>query len=132
MSEEKPLHVQVADALLFPETSRCLVRDAQREDWHFPLPVESDSALAKLPYCGNGGAAVRYRLVPRYDIDWSVTGPLIERHEIQLTRRQAGILWEAWRWVRPNDPFPIKRYEGKTPLIAACHAFVGLAASGGL
>lgn len=73
-------------------------------------------------------------LLPRYDTDWSATGPLIEKYEIAIARRQAGAAWWAARWARTDirDAIPPNHYAGSTPLLAVCHMILALHEAGKL
>ncbi len=74
----------------------------------------------------------RYDSPPRYDADWSATGPLIERLQITLWNDcgqwQAGNLDSAdyeGHWLNDAN-------DGDTPLIAVCHLILALHAAGKL
>jgi len=100
---DKPLHVQVAEAL-----GRVSHLRGDGGWWHGDVPV------------------------PRYDIDWSVTGPLIERYAISIHhldypdhngwfaswRTGAGKRWKS----TPAGARP----PCKTPLQAVCQMIIAL------
>lgn len=115
---EKPLHVRVAEALGwfgFEPSPNGMWPDEWRG--HPPVPIVGEPA----------------KEVPRFDIDWSATGPPIERLRIQF-------------WAQPYDePRPELWYagiptargsslhaEGPTPLIAVCNLILALKAAGQL
>jgi hypothetical protein len=121
---EKPLHVQVAEAL------GCAV---QIKAGRFVMRYR----------CGcQDGAHYRdcndpdWREIMEYDTDWSATGPLIEKHCIGLTHLWPGD-WggDGFRWaaitageVRHGLPL----IEGPTPLTAVCNLILALKESGKL
>jgi hypothetical protein len=98
VSDEKPLHMQVAEAL-------GTVNSQEVPPWHY--------------------------VTPRYDTSWSATGPLIEKYEIGIDKREAG--WCATS-VEP-DFSCVHRADPEfadTPLIAVCHLLLALKAAGKL
>jgi hypothetical protein len=113
---EKPLHVRVAEALGFGGIV-CL-----EGAWTMHCPCEQ-------PHCDN------ILDVPRYDTDWSATGPLIEKYHIHLgeerTLSTAGDVvargqWFAGVWESDEEKDYLMGY-GATPLIAVCNLLVKLA-----
>lgn len=117
---EKPLHVRVAEALGWREL-RCL---GNRDSWEGLTPYGT-------PHGYRDGEPYWLRMddmperVPRYDTDWSATGPLIEGHDITLFRTVEG--WEA-RSEAICSPCPF----GATPLLAVCNLILALHAAGKL
>lgn len=105
---EKPLHVQVAEALGW-------------EPWDHKLLG---------PRWRRPGSAHPEKAVPRYDTDWSATGPLIEKHMI-IPRFGSGTWWAEADW--PTYQKHIRwTGEGETPLIALCHLILSLKEAGKL
>lgn len=108
---EKPLHVRVAEAL---------GQDLAREHkW--------DKAPEGYRGCVLCGATASWQedyrepCVTEYDIDWSATGPLIERFGIRL--------YPGWA-AGISDGQPSGWYD--TPLLAVCHLILALHAAGKL
>ena len=142
---QKPLHVLVAEAIGYrwlvrahadsslPPRARFLAnpRDAERLiAMRHSRPATGDEPTAY----GLDEKALGMRLpaVPRFDIDWSATGPLIERLHIGLRHldpREYRDLPAAGYWCA-EWPFEfIMAYTyAATPLIAACEAIVAMAA----
>jgi hypothetical protein len=114
---EKPLHVQVAEAL------GC---NPQRYD-----PVGGPKGTGWACGCkGNNWSAHGDRITLfRYDTDWAATGPLIEKFGVWV-RSLDGVVakWDAFR----NDDLPSPRGTGPTPLIAVCNLILELAKAGKL
>jgi hypothetical protein len=130
VDDPKPLHVQVAEALgtkLVPMTLTS--KDAP--------PVFQGWMAVASPY--------HLEQIPRYDTDWSATGPLIEKYRINIG---APSPQDSCVWVnRPADGDPALRMwdsttemlgcadiavEGETPLIAVCHLILALSKAGKL
>lgn len=112
-----PLHVQVAEALGW-----------QRIDG----PRPSIMSQAGMAYDGQPPGPVTLgrppERIPRYDTDWSATGPLIERNSFALDLREAG--WAATALTRLDDEvglaIPYEVEFGATPLVAVCKLIVAL------
>jgi len=132
----KPLHVQVAEALE-PWIETFLGMGPQNigscaDDGALPSPIVPLVWLSKIPlrsdhscsYMEDGDPCrcppFYYRVIPRYDTDWAVTGPLMERHRLTLTMR--GSWWLARR--AEDEITPVTA--GATPLVAVCHLLVRL------
>ena len=123
--EVKPLHVRVAEALGWIDC-----RNMGKTWWGFSGP----------------GIHAGQTEVPRYDTDWSATGPLIEKHEIGLKEDGCGYTSdERWRaradYYAPNPNGPVNGYggtwataeaRGATPLIAVCNLILALKEAGEL
>src|SRR5436189_36534 len=112
--EAKPLHVLVAEALGWSA-----IDESRR--WAVP-PV----------------AANRMQLlVPRYDTDWSATGPLIEAQRIAVVPHSPTV-WRALRMpmIGCNDEVYVENLsdsaEGTTPLLAVCALLLRLKEAGKL
>mgnify|MGYP000884990453 FL=1 len=124
MSDDRPLHVRVAEALGWTYLGPSEVEDG----WEGEPP----DAFELLP------DGIRRRLdqhvgVPRYDLDWSATGPLIERFKLNLYP------WSDGSWVADSDFSAATAVlsvdmegSGATPLIAVCNLVLALAAAGKL
>jgi hypothetical protein len=125
MSEqEKPLHVKVAEALGWT-----LAFDSAYEHGWFARPPANSGFRF-----GEEDTPNSCYFIPRYDLDWSATGPLIEKYGIATARYQAGADWWASRWSRADirDPIPPVKGIGPTPLIAVCNLLLALSAAGKL
>lgn len=114
---QKPLHVQVAEALGWYECSE----GGKVGIWAGHLDQFGKDAT---------GSDYRYwdfRTIPRYDTDWSATGPLIERFQINLFH--VGRL--GWRAYMASDRADEARMDTE-PLRAVCNLILALKASGKL
>src|SRR3989304_9661758 len=122
---EKPLHVQVAQALGWtcieyaPPNLWTGCRPSSRP--HSPCP--SSNVLSG-------------EVVPTYDTDWSATGPLIEKYGISLECSETP-LWGAFASpgfpILGGKPTDSRIYRvDTTPLGAVCHLFLALKAAGKL
>lgn len=70
--------------------------------------------------------------VPRYDTDWSATGPLIEKYRLEVTRECGE--WCA-HWSGDTEYIKVHHDDGthgKTLLIAVCNLILALAEAGKL
>ena len=119
MPEEKPLHVQVAEALGWTEIEPC-----------------------GNVFCGRDPEGIwqeKHNYLPNYDTDWSATGPLIERYKINIfgysdggyeatSQRIDTFVCKECGAVREHPPSA----EGSTPLIAVCHLLLALHKAGKL
>jgi len=109
MADDKPLHVRVAEALgVRRPVDMCLF-----------APGSVDS----------------YADVPRYDTDWSATGPLIERFKFWLVWDEHPQLWTA-HWGQFRAAEHGGEWDGEaedaTPLLAVCALILALAEAGKL
>ena len=141
---EKPLHVLVAEAIGY----RWLVRahadsSLQPRARFLASPKDAERLIAmrhSRPASGDELPAylldekalgMRLPMVPRFDIDWSATGPLVERLHIglrYLDPRECRDLPAAyWCAEWPFELITAYSYAA-TPLIAACEAIVAMAA----
>lgn len=102
MSEDKPLHVRVAEAL------GCTSAVLAEGKWY-------------CKYCEPGHGSWTSGTIPRYDTDWSAAGPLIERFQIHL--RCDGEIQRPWTACL-RDEQPVSEQKGDTPLIAICNLIV--------
>lgn len=137
MSEEKPLHVQVAEALGCSPVPRSVV-------WACPC---ADSAHGQAYTDG-----YQSDILEEYDTDWAATGPLIERFKVTLFEpsvmgydervtglreaidshpTRAEVFWTAVvgyengiAWD-PADEWKVGAC-GPTPLIAICNLIVAI------
>lgn len=118
MSPEKPLHVQVAEALERIDTWEVQEKGGKGKRWVLS------------PKAGGPGGSGVWAYVPLYDTDWAATGPLIEQYGFwlrQLDQTLSGPQpWHAFR----NDDLTFPRGFGPTPLIAVCRLILALAEAG--
>lgn len=114
MSEEKPLHVRVAEALGWTDCTP--TAEVEADDWEGVRPNPCGA-------CGD----TDWRPIPLYDTDWSATGPLIQRFKIGLECTPGGH-WEADTY----EYLGVLGRSGDTPLIAACNLLLALHAAGRL
>ena len=126
---EKPLHVQVAEALgCKPEL---LTLHAGPPIWSCPCAGASHGLKPDELSDEYGNDST----IARYDTDWSATGPLIEKYELALG--QTGMddpkpTWVAW-WPGSCDVDTCSvDAPADTPLLAACHLLLSLKAAGKL
>lgn len=106
---EKPLHVRVAEALGLDTDPDLHERD------------ETSNNYSQCTRCGSvqgWDEPMPALCCPRWDTDWSFTGPLIERLHISTE-------WEGDTWSAraPGLDF---RAIGATPLLAACNLLLVL------
>ena len=115
---EKPLHVQVAEALGWLDIT------------YFPGPGNHAGVWKGYPAgLEDGGWAP----IPRYDTDWNATGPLIEKYGVWLHPCDCGEPKEHhWTANSELDAFESDGGDGKTPLIAVCNLILALKESGKL
>jgi len=119
---DKPLHVQVAEAL-------GLDHDNDLHEWD-----EASEGRKQCTRCGgygNWSGQKPFQCAKRYDFDWSATGPIIERHLIWLETidDEGPIIWIATRSPHGNDE---PSGYGQTPLLAVCSLLLQLAKAGKL
>lgn len=119
---DKPLHVQVAEALGWegPFYKRPLGGvDGNPVLW-FGTPPDPMPPWAVGPWT---------RMVPLFDTDWASTGRLIEKYGFWIRHLDGEVAeWDAFR----NDDLPDPRGTGSTPLIAVCRLILRLAEAGKL
>lgn len=136
---EKPLHVQVAEALGWTQIVEAPF-----------LPVTVSNWLGKPPAWDKGthqfisgidyqrrSITVSVGSIPRYDTDWSATGPLIEQLALDVfyegrPRHDRG--WTAQAWLPFGEKVPSAAWSkrGETPLLALCKLILALHAAGKL
>lgn len=119
MSEEKPLHVRVAEALGWAVLRQSIPAEERESAW-VGVPPERLPNIVSEP-------------VPRYDTDWSATGPLIEKYGITFLQ-DFGNGWRVdfgngWRVANEWLTLPGKY---ATPLVASCHLILALKEAGKL
>lgn len=126
---EKPLHVRVAEALGWRECMPFSVYEVvDPETWTGDSPVPDPKSISG--YVGG--------FVPRYDTDWSATGPLIEKQAIDLVLAwpgdfgQDGFRWIATRGADQRGQSEGITAEGATPLLAVCNLILALHEAGKL
>lgn len=118
---EKPLHVRVALALGW----RLAVHPCLKYgDWWWE-PGQEDAATSD-------------DALPRYDTDWSATGPLIERFKVCLDAparlcdapdKHDCLKWKAGENSANDDALELT---GDTPLLATCNLILALSEAGKL
>jgi len=127
----KPISVRVAEAVGW-DTSGAL---HQRDE-----AAEGQSACSRCGAVASWSSPLPDLCVPRYDTDWLVTGPLIERHGMEFMhiwpgdRGQAGFWWSCWRSADARGSQRDRQLEGigETPLIAVCNLILALSEAGRL
>lgn len=125
MSDEKPLHVRVAEALGW--------RECAPQTWL----ISGETYVNDRNWVGwpPSGRWVSRPSVYRYDTDWSATGPLIERFGIMVEPDHPDDLgrsgFKGWYALREHDT-PILDATGATPLEAVCRLILALAEAGKL
>lgn len=151
--EQKPLHVRVAEALGDkPRRSWSVMNRAEKGVFiDFETKWEADADVAdhaqRYPaglYAEEGAHVVERQHFPKYDTDWSATGPLIERFSIALRppnepERIGGEYWEAYAWVYPAG-WDGKGYHNveeitkgdRSALVAVCKLLLALSEAGKL
>lgn len=107
--DDRPLHVRVAEALGWFNFQPSL-NGLWPDEWrgHPPQPIVGET----------------HKEVPRYDTDWSATGPLIEQRAIQLTP-YGGSDGNVWWMAHPMNETPMDYKHrpgsyGRTALMAVC------------
>jgi hypothetical protein len=126
-TEEPELYVQVAEALGWTDIQPCgniMLPDSSFYDGRPPGAV----VIIGWPQEGR-------RIVPRYDIDWSATGPILERLGIgvQLQGRwsTSGVAKQEWVAEAHWPTYQARYVEfGPTPQIAVCNLILDLARAG--
>lgn len=135
-SQDKPLHVRVAEALGW---SAWL---SKQDYWIITEPDgtrhEDGYGQPNPKFDPQTGEQLPPRQwwdeydPPRYDTDWSATGPLIERLGICLTWESDGRQIDRWN-ASDNIPEQAQDIEsGPTPLLAVCNLILALSAAGKL
>jgi hypothetical protein len=144
---ERPLHVCVAEALGWQEIAWAPAPATYPLELHWAGKAPA-SYLATLPAFvadidhEKRMVTLSFETIPRYDTDWSVTGPLIERYGISLAQHsQPPVEWVAFKnninlaWGA--DCFGLDGYAdefeyGPTPLVAVCNLILELKRRGSL
>ncbi len=125
---ERPLHVQVAEALGWTEL-------ALKESFGAFEMIEL-GLWQGVPH-GRMGELLRIRLergqtsrfwpIPRYDTDWSVTGPLIVKYVASLHHHPAG-----WTAVAHGQDISFQGGLPSGPLVVVCKLILLLSKEGKL
>lgn len=128
---EKPLNVQVAEALRLRRpgyVSSYVWINGRRCDLATWLPEDCTPDDPPAGWYAGYEEPIR-----AYDIDWSATGPLIEKIGIHIGWTDRPISGRTW-WAADQCPSDqaVMYEEGKTPLVAACRLILALAAVGDL
>lgn len=129
---EKPLYVRVAEALGWQDIENCGGLMIPQASHHCGRPPGQVVIIGK-PEEGR-------KRIPRYDLDWSVTGPLIERLDVSFGRGGAeGAEVFAWigRITFANDVAVEANVDwtlatGPTRLVAVCNVILAMHAAGKL
>lgn len=106
----KPLHVQVAEALGWTCVS---LLSGSVEDWSGYAPDAHEFVMP----------------IPRFDTDWSATGPLIEKYGLLVA--PYGPKWNAV-YLRDSTQWGPMERAGATPKEAVCRLILALKAAGKL
>jgi hypothetical protein len=119
----KPLHVQVAEALgwRMRGVSDSSDRGCGGTDFWVEPGHAIDGARSHCNVCDPENAP------PRYDTDWSATGPIIEKYGIGLDK-EPGEEPRFW-WRARRDGLHVF---GVGPIIAVCNLILALKAAGRL
>ena len=126
MSEkpEKPLHVQVAEALGCKPVRPS--KGWEPDSWFLCSCSESEHVQADSHYPG---------MLARYDTDWSATGPLLDKMrlhgEMRLDPTCHEPQWCAF-YIPPGDEDIIESAKHGTLLLAVCNLILALHAAGKL
>jgi hypothetical protein len=122
-ASERPLHVRVAEAL----------------GWHdFHVLGDGEHVGQHPDKERNRKHSYAVEAIPRYDTDWSATGPLIEKYRIELEWERLitparDFVWTAsWGQQIGHLTPVIYSASDTTPLIAVCNLLLALHAAGKL
>lgn len=146
---DKPIHVQVAEALgrkRPSEEGRCdacgwpVVEEGGQGCW------PSNCSMRPIPKGDSRADAPA-----RYDLDWSATGPLVEKYGINvvnfLSHQDIRYWWADWRGeekacptcdhrtheeIRSAEIFGVEPKYESTPLLAICNLIIALGKAGKL
>ena len=121
MSEQKPLHVRVAEALKWTDCR--LKGEFAADEWAESNLWEGapHGSLFRL-------WPSRFWPIPRYDIDWAAMGPLIEKYVYRLERTDWGWHAEPKDWDGEEGSCG----DGSVALIAVCNLILALKEAGKL
>lgn len=124
----KPLHVRVAEALGWTECAPWASEHRLSDRWSGVWP----GSTQRTQYAPHG--LVR-TIVPKFDVDWAATGPLIERfvsYIEKLSDEGTATMYGA-RWWSPEFGEMDDIIEtGPTILVAVCNLIVALHEAGRL
>lgn len=120
---DEPIHVKVARALGW---TTC------KEGWGFhPPQYACDMVDPGVLICRE--ATTGSDIMPRYDTDWSATGPLVERYRIgicEINTNFPELRWWAGLGRGPGGSYPSAL--APSPLLAICHLILVLRNTGKL
>ena len=89
---------------------------AEKEGWHL-----ADSGNVWV----NDGGNQTFEDKLNFTTDWSLTGPLIEKYQIELSIGNSGtLIWRAHIIEYGTEIKVLVNVTGETPLIAACRAII--------
>jgi len=119
MSEDKPLHVRVAEALgCSPRFDGVVWCCTCRAGEHVGSEQYNTLSTSELNY---------------YDTDWSATGPLIEKYQIGFYPAGLGTWAAEWRDGRYENGIGDSYSKAEdTPLLAVCNLILALKEAGKL
>jgi len=136
MTDDKPLHVQVAEALGWTE-----IHEAGTPGCCGDILLPGVRWNGRAPGNMLVGHIGHHDRVPDFSTDWSATGPLIVQYALDLSdhrkspvggRENDPTAWMATAWRPDHDPEEVFHGKGRTPLIAICNLIVELSALGKL
>lgn len=120
MNDEKPIHVRVAKAL------GC----ERQRDWGKGWCCMCHGFPHGRGPFNSGGFSEDTR-IPRYDLDWSATGPLVEKYALDLWYVAKSVIHPHATW-RATCEHAEGSEEDSTPLLAICNLILALHAAGKL
>jgi hypothetical protein len=120
-AESEPFHVQVARALGWKDCDG----SKASTPWEFTDPPEPRIVIG-IGINPDG----RRSPIPRYDTDWSATGPLIEHYGLHVGHSM--IPHDPWIAGTEDSSTYGPKAHGPTPLIAACNLILALHKAGKL
>ncbi len=126
MTDERPLHVRVAEALGWTDLLPANDGPFRAEHWSgvppAGLPMDAYAFVLKVDH-ENRIMSVGPGSVPRYDTDWSATGPIIERLGLNVGTAPMGM--PGFAAIAPRG-VPPGLGLGDTLLVAVCELLLSL------
>lgn len=118
--KDRPLHVRVAEALGCTTVTESHPKGIDYWACECPGALHGDNMADE------GDGMIKW--LPRYDIDWHATGPLIQRIQILIQppmfADEGDNMWAATGPWRPAESRRLVK--GETPLIAVCNLILAL------